>query len=161
MGAVPVALTRTSEKRQALLDAGAAHVIATAEEDLLTEVNRITEGKGARMAFDPVGGAEVAKILRSLFPLGIFFQYGALETGDMSIPVMEVLGKNLTIRGYQLFDVTENAERLNRAKAFITKGLEAGALHPLIAKTFPLHQIVEAHQFMESNAQIGKIVIEI
>jgi NADPH:quinone reductase-like Zn-dependent oxidoreductase len=161
LGALPVALTRTSEKRQALLDAGAAHVIATEEQDLITEVNRITDGKGARMAFDPVGGAEVANILRSLSPMGIFFQYGALETGDMSVPVMEVLGKKLTIRGYQLFEVTQDAERLNRAKAFITKGLEAGALHPMIAKTFPLDQIVEAHQYMESNAQIGKIVIEI
>lgn len=72
LGAVPVALTRTSEKRQALLDAGAVHVIATQEEDLVAEVNRITDGKGARMAFDPVGGAEVANILRALSFLGVF-----------------------------------------------------------------------------------------
>ena len=161
VGAVPVALTRTSKKRQALLDAGAAYVIATEEQDLVAEVNRITDGKGARMAFDPVGGAEVANILRSLSTQGIFFQYGALETGDMSIPVWEVLGKSLTIRGYQLFEVTQEPERLSRAKTFITKGLEAGALHPLIARTFPLAQIVEAHQYMESNTQIGKIVIEV
>jgi NADPH:quinone reductase-like Zn-dependent oxidoreductase len=159
--AIPVALTRTSEKRQALLDAGAAHVIATQEQDLVTEVNHITDGKGARMAFDPVGGAEVANILRSLSTLGIFFQYGALETGDMSVPVMEVLGKNLTIRGYQLFEVTHDPDRLSRAKAFITKGLESGALSPIIAKTFALDQIVEAHRYMESNTQIGKIVIDI
>lgn len=161
LGAVPVALTRTSEKRQALIDAGAAHVIATQEQDLVAEVNRITEGKGARMAFDPVGGPEVANILRSLSFLGIFFQYGALDTNDMSIPVMEVLGKDLTIRGYQLFEITKNAERLDRAKAFISEGLEAGALRPLIAKTFKLEQIVEAHEYMESNSQIGKIVVEV
>ena len=161
LGAVPVALTRTSEKRQALLDAGAAHVIATKEQNLVTEVNRITGSKGARMAFDPVGGVEVASILHSLSPLGIFFQYGALDTSEMRIPVMEVLGKNLTIRGYQLFEVTQDAERLSRAKTFIIKGLESGGLYPLIAKTYPFERIVEAHQYMESNAQIGKIVIEI
>lgn len=77
----------------------------------------------------------------------------------MRIPVMEVLGKNLTIRGYQLFEVTQDAERLSRAKTFITKGLESGGLYPLIA--YPFERIVEAHQYMESNAQIGKIVIEI
>lgn len=161
LGAVPVALTRTSKKRQALIDAGAAHVIAIEEQDLVSEVNRITEGKGARMAFDPVGGPEVANVLRSLSFLGIFFQYGALDTADMSIPVMEVLGKDLTIRGYQLFEITEDPERLDRAKAFISKGLEEKALNPLIAKTFKLGQIVEAHQYMESNAQIGKIVVEV
>lgn len=58
LGAIPVALTRTSEKRRTLLDAGAAHVIATAtaEEDLVAAVARIRDGKDARMAFDPVGG---------------------------------------------------------------------------------------------------------
>jgi NADPH:quinone reductase-like Zn-dependent oxidoreductase len=161
LGAYPVALTRTSEKRQALLDAGAAHVIATSEQDLVAEVNRITEGKGARMAFDPVGGPEVANILRALSYLGIFFQYGALETADLSVPVMELLGKDLTIRGYQLFEITQDPERLNRAKDFITRGLEGGALQPIISKTFPLSEMVEAHQYMESNAQIGKIVIEL
>jgi len=161
IGALPVALTRTSEKRQALLDAGAAHVIATQEQDLVAEVSRITGGKGAPMAFDPVGGPEVANILRALCYLGIFFQYGALDTADMSIPVMEVLGKDLTIRGYQLFEITQDPERLDRAKAFISTGLESGALRPLIAKTFALEQIVEAHRYMESNTQIGKIVIEI
>lgn len=161
VGALPVALTRSSEKRQALLDAGAAHVIATQEEDLVAEVNRITEGKGARMAFDPVGGPEVANMLRALSYLGIFFQYGALDTTDLSIPVMEVLGKDLTIRGYQLFEITQDPERLNSAKAFISKGLESGALRPLIARTFSFDQIVEAHEYMESNAQIGKIVVQI
>lgn len=160
LGAIPVALTRTSEKRQALLDAGAAHVIATLEQDLVAEVSRMTEGKGARMAFDPVGGPEVANILRALSYLGIFFQYGALETADLSVPVMEVLGKDLTIRGYQLFEITQDPERLNRAKDFITRGLESGALQPVVSRTFPLSEIVEAHQYMESNAQIGKIVIE-
>lgn len=90
-----------------------AHVIATQEQDLVSEVNRITAGAGARMAFDPVGGPEVANVLRALSYLGIFFQYGALDTADMSIPVMEVLGKDLTIRGYQLFEITQDPERLD------------------------------------------------
>ncbi|MCT5858569.1 zinc-binding dehydrogenase, partial [Pseudomonas aeruginosa] len=58
VGAVPVALTRTSDKREALLQAGAAAVIATQEQDMVAEVMTMTHGKGARMAFDPVGGAE-------------------------------------------------------------------------------------------------------
>lgn len=161
IGAVPVALTRTSEKRQALLDAGAAFVIATQEQDLVSEVNSITDGKGARMAFDPVGGAEVANTLRSLSFPGIFFQYGALDTGNWSVSVMELLGKDLTIRGYQLFEITEDPARLAGAKEFISKELQSGALRPLIAKVFPLDQIADAHRYMESNAQIGKIVVEV
>lgn len=161
LGAITVALTRTSEKRQALVDVGAVHVIATDEEDLVAAVARITNGKGARMAFDPVGGPEVGNILRSLSFLGIFFQYGALETSDISVPVMELLGKDLTIRGYQLFEITQDEARLNRAKAFITEGLENGSLRPIVGKVFKFDEIVEAHRYMESNSQVGKIVVEI
>src|SRR5271154_3520587 len=55
-GGASIALTRTSEKREQLLGAGALHVIATGEADLVQEVMRITNGKGARVAFVPVGG---------------------------------------------------------------------------------------------------------
>jgi NADPH:quinone reductase-like Zn-dependent oxidoreductase len=53
VGAVPVALTRGPSKRQALLDAGAAHVIATDEQDLVKEVLEIAGGQGSRVVFDP------------------------------------------------------------------------------------------------------------
>lgn len=159
--AVPVALTRRSTKRDELLKHGAAHVIATEEQDLVAEVNRITEGKGANVAFDPVGGSEVAKILDALGYLGIFFQYGALDTAPLAVPVMPLLGKDLTVRGYQLFEITKDPVRLESAKAYIVKGLASGALKPVVAKTFKLDEIVEAHRFMESNDQIGKIVVTV
>ncbi len=54
-GAVPIALTRHSTKTAALRDQGARHVVATEETDMVAEVMRITGGKGARTAFDPVG----------------------------------------------------------------------------------------------------------
>jgi NADPH:quinone reductase-like Zn-dependent oxidoreductase len=74
---------------------------------------------------------------------------------------MEVLSKCLTIRGYVLFEVTSDKERLERGKRFVIDGLESGRLKPVIAKTFPLAEIVEAHRYLESNAQIGKIVVTV
>src|SRR5688500_12967181 len=50
-GATPIAATRRNDKRQALLAQGAKHVIATEEQDLVTEVMKITDGKGARIVF--------------------------------------------------------------------------------------------------------------
>ncbi|VEE35519.1 quinone oxidoreductase, NADPH-dependent [Escherichia coli] len=61
LGANPIALTRTSEKSEMLLKAGAAAVIATAELDMVAEINRTTDGVGAHIVFDPVGGPDVAK----------------------------------------------------------------------------------------------------
>ncbi|SPK01968.1 putative alcohol dehydrogenase, zinc-containing [Methylorubrum extorquens DM4] len=161
LGGVSVALTRGGSKRDTLLAAGAQHVIATSEQDLVAEVKKITGGKGARIAFDPVGGPEVPKILEALSFLGIFFQYGALDFSDVPVPVLALLGKDLTIRGYQLFEITKDPQRLEQAKAFIVEGLASGALKPVIAKTFKLDEIVEATRFMESNEQVGKIVLTV
>ena len=63
VGATPIALTRRSSKRQALLDAGATHVVVTDEQDLVKEVLGLTDGKGARVVFDPVGGPTMEKLV--------------------------------------------------------------------------------------------------
>ena len=56
LGGVPIAATRTGAKRAELLKAGAKHVIATSEQDLVREVMTITSGHGATVTFDPVAG---------------------------------------------------------------------------------------------------------
>ncbi len=161
VGAVPVALTRGSSKRQVLLDAGAAHVIATDEQDLVEEVLRITSGQGARVVFDPVGGPTFAKLAKATARLGTLFLYGALSTEPTPLPLFDVLGKWLTIRGYVMMEITSDPKRLERAKLFINEGLAEGSLKPIVAKTFPLEQIVEAHRYLESNQQIGKVVVTV
>ena len=161
IGATPVALTRRSNKRNALLELGAARVIATEEQDLVAEVKKLTGGKGARVVFDPVGGPILVKLTAAMADRGIFFLYGALSPEPTPLPLMNVLGKSLTIRGYILFEISGDPQRLERAKKFIVDGLAAGKLKPVIAKTFTLDQIVEAHRYLESNQQIGKIVVTV
>jgi len=161
VGAVPIALTRGSSKRQALSNAGAAHVIATGEQDLVKEILRLTDGKGARVVFDPVCGPTVAKLAQATAQLGILFLYGALSTEPTPLPLFDVLGRWLTIRGYVMFEITTDPERLDRGKRFINDGLADGSFKPLIAKTFPLQEIVDAHRYLESNEQIGKIVVTV
>ena len=161
VGAVPIAMTRGQSKRQALLDAGAAHVIASDEQDLVKEVLRITGGKGARVVFDPVGGPTVNKLVQATAQLGIVFLYGALSTEPTPLPLFDLLAKWATIRGYVMMEITSDPARLERGKKFINDGLADGSFKPLIAKTFPLDQIVEAHRFLESNQQVGKVVVTV
>ena len=161
VGAIPIALTRGGSKRQALLDAGAAHVIATDEQDLVEEILALTGGKGARVVFDPVGGPTFAKLVQATARLGIVFLYGALSTEPTPLPLFDVLGKWITIRGYVLMEITSDPERLERGKAFVNDGLADGSFKPIIAKTFPLEEIVEAHRYLESNQQIGKVVVTV
>jgi len=100
-GATPIALTRTSEKKTRLHEAGAAHVIATQEQDMVAEVMRITSGHGARVAFDPVGGANFPKLIAALTNQGIAYVYGTLSEDDTPIPVLEMIRKMPTIKGLQ------------------------------------------------------------
>lgn len=161
LGATPIALTRYSNKREVLLQAGAMHVIATEEQDLVLEVNRITHNQGARVVFDPVGGPSIIKLAKATAQSGIIFQYGALSSEPTPLPLFPLLERQLTIRGYTLFEISTIPQRLARAKEFILKGLNAGQLKPTVAKIFPLENVVEAHQYMESNQQIGKIVLTV
>jgi NADPH:quinone reductase-like Zn-dependent oxidoreductase len=161
VGAVSVALTRTMAKGHALLDAGAAHVIATEEQDLVKEVQGITGGKGARVVFDPVGGPTFTKLVAATSKLGIVFLYGALSSEPTPLPLFDVLSKWITIRGYVLMEITSDPARLEKAKAFVNDGLADGSLKPIIAKTFSLDEIVEAHHYLESNQQIGKVVVTV
>lgn len=161
LGAIPVALTRSSSKRDALLKAGAKYVIVTEEEDLVAAVLRITANQGARVVFDPVGGPTINKLAAATAQHGIIFQYGALSSEPTPLPLFTILAKQLTIRGYTLFEISADPQRLARAKAFIIKGLTDGKLKPTLAKIFKLEQVADAHRYMESNQQLGKIVLEV
>jgi NADPH:quinone reductase-like Zn-dependent oxidoreductase len=161
VGAIPIALTRGRSKRQALQDAGAAHVIVTDEQDLVATIRALTGDKGARIVFDPVGGPTIVKLTKAMAPFGILFIYGALSPEPTPLPLLNVLVNGLTIRGYSLMEVTTDPARLERGKRFITEGLGDRSLKPIVAKTFPLEQIVEAHRYLESNQQFGKIVVTV
>jgi NADPH:quinone reductase-like Zn-dependent oxidoreductase len=161
VSATPVALTRTSHKRDALLELGAKHVIATEEQDLVAETMQLTGGQGARLVFDPVGGPTVEKLVSAMATYGILFLYGALSTDPTPLPLFPLVGKMLTIRGYMLMEFTADPWKLETLKQFIVGGLTSGQLKPIVAKTFPLDQIVEAHRYLESNQQIGKIVVTV
>jgi NADPH:quinone reductase-like Zn-dependent oxidoreductase len=159
VGATPIAVTRSSTKKQALLDAGAAHVIASEEEDLESRLKEIAGAEGVPLVFDPIGGPIFEPLAAAMARGGILLQYGALSPEPTPFPLFTVLSKSLTLRGYLVHEVTGDPVRLEAAKRFILDGLRAGALRPIIAKTFPFEQIVEAHRYLESNKQFGKVVV--
>ncbi|MCH7684495.1 MAG: zinc-dependent alcohol dehydrogenase family protein [Gemmatimonadetes bacterium] len=160
-GALAIATTRGAEKKQFLLDAGADHVIVTNEDDLAETVMAITVGKGANLVFDAVGGPLLEMLADAAAPGALIVEYGALSPEPTIFPLFSSLKKGLTVRGYTLFEIVKDAGRLARGKQYIYKGLESGALKPIIDRTFTLNAIVDAHRYMESNQQKGKIVVTV
>ena len=160
-GALAIATTRGADKKQFLLDAGANHVIVTDEEDLEEGVMTITSGHGANIIFDPVGGPLLESLADAAAPGAMIFEYGALSTAPTTFPLFSALAKGLTVRGYTLFEIVKDPGKLARGKQYIYDGLQTGALKPIIDSTFPLDAIADAHRYMESNQQKGKIVVTI
>ncbi|HET6971193.1 MAG TPA: zinc-dependent alcohol dehydrogenase family protein, partial [Phenylobacterium sp.] len=161
VGARPIALTRTRQKRQALLDAGAEDVVAFHEEPLVARLAEITGEAGLRVAFDPIGGPLIIDLAEALSHEGLVIEYGALSPDPTPLPLLSVLTKSVAVRGFIYKEIVSHPGRLARAKAFILEGLESRALRPIIDRVFRLDQIVEVHRHLESNAQFGKIVVTV
>jgi len=126
---------------------------------VLAEVMRITDGNGARIVFDPVGGLDFTRLIAALADRGIAYIYGALSEDATSIPVLELIRKMPTIKGYSIRLVASDAERRQVAINYVAKGLASGALKPIIDRTFKFDEMVEVHRYLESGGQFGKIVV--
>ncbi|WP_426395689.1 zinc-dependent alcohol dehydrogenase family protein [Ralstonia sp. R-29] len=161
VGATPIAITRTSAKAPALLAAGAAHVVATEEVDLAARLQQIAGAAGVRVVLDSIGGPIFEPLTAAMSRGGILIEYGGLSPEPTPFPLFAVLSKTLTLRGYLVHEITGNPVKLEAAKAFILDGLASGALRPVIARTFAFDEIVDAHRFLESNTQFGKIVVTV
>jgi NADPH:quinone reductase-like Zn-dependent oxidoreductase len=159
-GAISIAATRTHAKADALRAQGAAHVVATEEEDLVERVMGVTGGKGAYVAFDPVGGPYVETLATALRPRGILFVYGGLSEQPTPYPHWQCAFKGLSMRGWVASEIWNHPHRFERARDTILAGLAGGQLKPVIARQFSgIEALREANEFLESNDQIGKVVV--
>jgi NADPH:quinone reductase-like Zn-dependent oxidoreductase len=161
LGARPIALTRTSAKAQALFAHGAIAVVATEEQDVITEVHRHSGGVGGNLVFDPIGGPSFSLLAKSAADGGTLVLYGALDQRPTVVPPFDVFARDLTIRGLALPALMRDGQKLAAMKRFVSAGLASGALWPTIARTFAFDHIADAHRFIEAGEQIGKIVVTV
>ncbi len=156
-GGTAIATTRTAAKKQQLLELGAHHVIATQDEDLPARVSEITGGKGARVVFDPVGGDYVGTLAQATAVDGTIFLYGMLS-GQPTVYPMAAFGKAIALTAYGMPEMKVPG-RLEAMKTYIYDRLVDGTFKPRIARTFPFAQTVDAYKYLESNEQVGKVVV--
>jgi NADPH:quinone reductase-like Zn-dependent oxidoreductase len=159
LGAAPIATTRRRGKADALIEAGAAHVVATEEEDIREAVARITDGKGVRFIFDPVAGPYAETLFECLSDDGVLMIYGGMANQPATFPRQLAIRRNLTMRGYNFFPLLADKARFKVAYDYIAERLCNGGFKMPIARTFDLGDVVEAHRCLESNQHVGKILL--
>ena len=158
-GGIPIALTSSAHKKDGLLKAGAKYVIDSSHKKFSSEITAITKDKGVTIILDPVVGKNFNKLLETIADNGKVFVYGAMSTDVAEFPAFQVLMKTPVIQGYDAMVVVGNPKKLSKAIAFIKKGVGEGAFKPKIDRKFSLDKIVEAHQYIEKNAQFGKVIV--
>ncbi|MDX6259194.1 MAG: hypothetical protein QOH84_882 [Kribbellaceae bacterium] len=161
LGATPIAITRTNAKRQRLLDEGAAEVIVSDDDGVAGRILALTGGRGAEYIFDAVAGPGVADLARAVAPDGTLFLWGAASGQPTPYPGFDLGMPALNLRTYTVHEITRNRERLRRATAFVTSGLQSGAFRPTVDRLFTLDEIIQAHEHLESNTHFGKLVVTV
>jgi NADPH:quinone reductase-like Zn-dependent oxidoreductase len=160
-GMTSIACTRSPEKVSRVKDLGADHVICTSTENLAERVREITGGKGANLAFDCVAGPGIKEIIKSMAFDGKIVIYGMLDSRPMEIIPMTMMPKRLSLLTHMIFNEMDDLTTRRNGVAYVTSGVNEGIFKPEISKVFDFTDIAKAHEYMQSNEQVGKIVVRV
>jgi NADPH:quinone reductase len=161
LGATVIATAGSDDKCQACLKLGADHAINYRTQDFAAEAKKLTGGAGVNVILDMVAGSYVAREVECLAEDGrlvIIAVQGGVK-GEFNAGM--VLRKRLVITGSTLRPrpVEFKTAIARSLKAKVWPLLENGAIKPVIHSVFPAAQAAKAHELMESNQHIGKIVL--
>jgi NADPH:quinone reductase-like Zn-dependent oxidoreductase len=159
LGAIPIATTTSEGKVQRLFEHGAAHVINMKAEDYPKRIKGITAGRGVQVVFDAVGGPGMNEHVRACAQGGAILLYGLLDTRPTDFAPGLLIGKQIRLIGYTIRSLQENPEALARGVAEIGAAIAAARLRPVVDRRFPLSDVRAAFEYMASNRQFGKIVV--
>jgi NADPH:quinone reductase-like Zn-dependent oxidoreductase len=159
-GASVIASTRTNSKRDFLIATGAHHVVATSDGDVAGQILQLTGGAGARVIYDAVAGPFMHQYAEAVATKAQIFVYGAMGgKPTVEAPILPLIRKGATIELYSLINYIREAGAARRARDFIARALQAGAMRPVIDRVFPLAEAAQAYAYMDTGAQRGKIVL--
>lgn len=160
-GANVIGTASTDEKCELIAELG-GKPINYKEQDWVKELHQLTDGRGADVILESVGGDVFLRSFReALVPMGRLVVFGAASREVVKITNVEILGSGKSIIGYFLprFFTRSHAHRIQEAATELVEGIHKNELRVIIGKTFSLDDAVEAFNYMESRQSMGKLVI--
>lgn len=160
-GARVFATAGTPEKCAACERLGAEHAIDYRREDFVGVIKDLTGGRGVDVVLDMVGGDYLPRNLDVLAIDGRLVQIAFLHGSTVTINLMPLLRRRLTITGSTLRprSVAEKAVIARALQTHVWPLLDSGAVRPVVQATFPLARAADAHRMMEAGTHIGKILL--
>ena len=169
--------TASTPKIDAIRALGVDHAVDHRRQDVAAEVRRLTSGRGADVILDPIGGRQFAVSYDLLAPLGRLVMYGvsSLVVGErrslwraartmLAMPAfrpLSLMNHNRAVLGLSLGRLWGNVGQLRAAMDSILQDISAGRLRPVLAATFPLERAGDAHRYLQSRANLGKVVLTV
>jgi synaptic vesicle membrane protein VAT-1 len=167
--------TASASKHAAIREHGVTHAIDYRAADVVAEVRGLTNGRGVDVVLDPIGGRSFADSYRLLAPLGRLVMYGvsSIAPGErrsvwralttmVRMPrfkPLSMMNGNRGVFGLNLGHLWDERRQLVDAMTLLLQEVSVGRLQPVVSRTFPLEQAADAHRFMQSRSNIGKIVL--
>jgi NADPH:quinone reductase-like Zn-dependent oxidoreductase len=166
--------TASAAKHDALRSFGVEHAIDYRHANVVEEVQRLSRGRGVDVILDPIGGRSFGDSYRMLAPLGRLIMVGISSMaserrsawrvlrswwGMPSFNPLSLINRNRGVFGLNVGHVWDERPQLLPLMDLLMTELRAGRLQPIVARTFPLEKAAEAHRFIQSRANIGKVVL--
>jgi len=167
--------TASAFKHDALRSFGVDHAIDYRHANVADEVKKLTRGRGVDVILDPIGGRSFTDSYRMLAPLGrlVIFGLSAAATGEkrnvwrafqawFATPrfnPLSLINRNRGVFGLNVGHLWDERKQLAGTMEMLISELRAGRITPVVARTFPLDRAADAHRFIQSRANIGKVVL--
>lgn len=161
-GATVIATAGGAEKTAVCRELGAHHVIDYTDGGFIDAVKQITDGRGADVILDPVGGSVFDDSRRCVAFEGRIVVIGFASGEIPQAPANHVLVKNYAVVGmhHGLYRRKDPA-LVNEVHEELCRLAEAGAIKPLVRMRFPFEQAADAVQALADRKAIGKVVIDV
>ena len=167
--------TASPSKHEFLKERGLDHAIDYRSEDWLPVLKRLTDGRGVELVIDPLGGAHWKKSYRALRATGRLGMFGiSTASGDgltgkwrmlkafVQTPKFNpfsLLNKNRGVFGLNLGHLWNETDKSRQWMQVLLDGVEEGWVRPHVDKAFTFDRVAEAHTYIESRKNIGKVVL--
>ena len=158
-----VVVTASEAKLDGCRELGADLAVDYRSEDFVEAVRGLTGGRGADVVIDIVGGNNLARNLAALAVRGSIVQVGLLGAGEATVPLGRLMSKRARLVGTVL-RARPLEEKIALSKRFATEILplfESGRLRTVIDRRYGIDEVARAHAYMQSNANFGKILLDV
>jgi NADPH2:quinone reductase len=159
-GATVLATASSDEKLERLKALGLDHGINYARERFVERTHELTDGRGADVVVDSIGGQNLVDSVGVLAYRGTLVSVGAAARAGSAIEATSLWTRNNTLRGVYLGGaILPEYARIHPMIAEMLERVARGDLHVEIDRSFPLADAAGAHEYVESRKAFGRVVI--